>query len=124
MSQVILNQDLSFITPGLDFKGFFSFDAYNNTRQQRHKKETTYSVDGVDDETGYIVVKEVDKGQEYLGYSTNSTSTRAVELKGQLNYNRLFNDKHRVGGMLMYYQRDYINGSAGSAITSLPYRKQ
>jgi len=119
-----LNQDLSFITPGLDFKGFFSFDAYNNTRQQRHKKETTYSVDGVDDETGYIVVKEVDKGQEYLGYSTNSTSTRAVELKGQLNYNRLFNDKHRVGGMLMYYQRDYINGSAGSAITSLPYRKQ
>ncbi len=124
MSQVILNQDLSFITPGLDFKGFFSFDAYNNTRQQRHKKETTYSVDGVDDETGYIVVKEVDKGQEYLGYSTYSTSTRAVELKGQLNYNRLFNDKHRVGGMLMYYQRDYINGSAGSAITSLPYRKQ
>jgi len=124
MSQVILNQDLSFITPGLDFKGFFSFDAYNNTRQQRHKKESTYSVDGVDDETGYIVVKEVDTGQEYLGYSTYSTSTRAVELKGQLNYNRLFDDKHRVGGMLMYYQRDYINGSAGSAITSLPYRKQ
>ena len=75
MSQVILNQDLSFITPGLDFKGFFSFDAYNNTRQQRHKKESTYSVDGVDDETGYIVVKEVDTGQEYLGYSTYSTST-------------------------------------------------
>ncbi len=124
MSQVILNQDLSFITPGLDFKGYFSFDAYNNTRQQRHKRESTYSVEGVDDETGYIVAKEVDKGQEYLGYSTYSTSTRAVEVKGQLNYNRLFVDKHRVGGMLMYYQRDYINGSAGSAITSLPYRKQ
>lgn len=124
MSQVILNQDLSFIAKGLDFKGYFSFDANNNTIQQRHKRESTYSVDGVDDETGYIVVKEVDQGQEYLGYSTYSSSTRAVEIKGQLNYNQLFDNRHRLGGMLMYYQRDFINGSAGTAVASLPYRKQ
>ena len=122
MSQVILIR-ISFITPGWTSRDS-SLLTRTTTPDNRGTKETTYSVDGVDDETGYIVVKEVDKGQEYLGYSTNSTSTRAVELKGQLNYNRLFNDKHRVGGMLMYYQRDYINGSAGSAITSLPYRKQ
>lgn len=124
MSQVILNQDLSFFLKGLSFRGFFSFDAFNNTLQKRHKSSTTYSVDGVDDETGYIIPKEIDKGNEYLGYSTSSSSTRAVEAKAQLNYDKLFSDKHRVGSMLMYYQRDFINGSAGSAIYSLPYRKQ
>ena len=124
MSQIILNQDLSFLLKGLDFKAFFSFDNYNNTTQQRHKQSTTYSVIGVDDETGDLTVREVDKGQEFLGYSTYSSSTRAIESKVQLNYNQLFNDVHRVGGMLMYYQRDYINSSAGSSISALPYRKQ
>lgn len=124
MSQIILNQDLSFLLKGLDLKAFFSFDNYNNTTQQRHKQSTTYSVVGVDDETGDLAVREVDKGQEFLGYSTYSSSTRAIESKVQLNYNQLFNDVHRVGGMLMYYQRDYINNSASSSINALPYRKQ
>ncbi len=124
MSQIILNQDLSFLLPGLNFKGFFSFDNYNNTTQQRRKLSTTYSVAGVDDETGDIIAKEVNKGQEFLGYSTFSTSTRAIESKLQLNYDQVFDEKHRVGGMLMYYQRDYINSSAGSSILALPYRKQ
>ncbi len=124
MSQVILNQDLSFLLKGLNFKGFFSFDAYNNTLQQRHKRATTYSVDSINEETGQLIAKEVTTGNEYLGYGTSSTSTRAVETKAQLNYDNLFNDDHRVGAMLMYYTRDYINGSASSAIFSLPYRKQ
>ncbi|SFS32615.1 TonB-linked outer membrane protein, SusC/RagA family [Porphyromonadaceae bacterium NLAE-zl-C104] len=124
MSQIVLNQDLSFFLEGLDLKGYFSFDNYNNTTQQRHKSSTTYSVADVDDETGDLIVREVDKGQEFLGYATASTSTRAIEGKVQLNYNQLFNQKHRVGGMLMYYQRDYINSSAGSSIMALPYRKQ
>lgn len=124
MSQIVLNQDLSFLLRGLDLKGYFSFDNYNNTTQQRHKMSTTYSVAGVDDETGDLIVREVDKGAEFLGYTTASTSTRAIEAKVQLNYNQLFNEVHRVGGMLMYYQRDYINSSAGSSIMALPYRKQ
>jgi len=124
MSQVILNQDLSFLLEGLNFKGYFSFDAYNNTIQQRHKAMSTYAVEGVDDETGFLITKEVDKGQDFLGYAKDLRSTRAVEAKAQFNYNHLFDNRHRVGGMLMYYQRDFINGSASSAIFSLPYRKQ
>lgn len=124
MSQIVLNQDLSFLVKGLNFKGYFSFDNYNNTTQQRHKTSTTYSVDDVDDETGDLIVKEVNQGQEFLGYSTYSSSTRAIEGKAQLEYNNIFNDVHRVGGMAMYYQRDYINSSAGSSIMALPYRKQ
>lgn len=124
MTQIVLNQDLSMFVKGLNLKAFFSFDNYNNTTQSRHKSSTTYSVDDVDDETGNLIVREVDKGQEFLGYSTYSSSTRAVEGKVQLDYNQLFNNVHRVGGMAMYYQRDYINSSAGSSVMALPYRKQ
>ena len=78
----------------------------------------------MDDETGDLIVKLVTEGSEFLRYNTSSGSNRAIEAKAQLNYDKLFNVVHRVGGMLMYYQRDYINGSAGSSITALPYRKQ
>ena len=124
MSQVILNQDLSMFVDGLNFKGFFSFDSYSNTIQRRNKSSTTYAVNGINDETGDIIVKEIDSGQEFLGYSASASSNRAIESKAQLNYDQLYNQEHRVGGMFMYYQRDYINGTASSSIQSLPFRKQ
>lgn len=123
-SQLVLNQDLSMLAEGLYFKGFFSFDAYNNTLQRRGRTSSTYSIEDVDDATGDLIVKEVDKGSEYLGYAASGSSTRAIELKAQLNYERLFYEKHRVGGMFMYYQRDFINGLTGSSIQALPFRKQ
>ncbi|SFF70339.1 TonB-dependent receptor [Sunxiuqinia elliptica] len=123
-SQVVLNQDLSMLVDGLNFKGFFSFDSNNNTIQRRNKLSSTYSVDGVDDDTGDLIVKEVNTGQEFLRYSSSSGANRAIEAKAQLNYDKSFNTNHRVGGMFMYYQRDYIDGTAGSSIMALPYRKQ
>ena len=124
MSQIILKQDLSFWLDGLEIQGSFSFDANNQTIINRQKNSTTYSVRGVDDETGDLIVAEVNKGQDFLGYGKSLSSDRAEELKLQLNYNQLFADKHRVSGMIMYYQRDKINGSADQAIYSLPYKKQ
>ena len=59
-----------------------------------------------------------------MGYSRSLTSNRAKEMKAQLIYDHLFNNKHRIGSMFMYYQRDYINGNAASSILALPYRKQ
>lgn len=123
-SQFILNQDLSMLVDGLNFKGFFSFDSKSYTTQRRNKSSSTYSVDGINEETGEIITKEIDTGQEFLGYSTATSSNRAIETKAQLNYDKLFDQDHRVGGMLMYYQRDYVNTSAGSSILSLPFRKQ
>lgn len=122
MSQVVLNQELPFILPGLKFIGNFSFDANNYSNIIRGRRSSTYNATlGEDDE---LIIKEIIKGSESLSYSTNSTSNRAIEVKGQLLYEQLFNERHRVGGMLMYYQRDYLNSSAGSSILALPYRKQ
>ncbi len=124
MSQISLNQDLKSIADGLKFKFSFSFDAYNLTSIMRRKFSSTYMVQGRDPETGDLQVKQNEVGAEFLGYSRNLSSNRAKELKAQLLYDKLLGEKHRVGGMFMYYHRDYINGNAASAILSLPYRRQ
>lgn len=123
MTQLVLTQDLSFLTKGLNFKGFFSFDSNSYNTQFRQKTSSTYSVGGIDDETGQLITKEVDKGDEFLNYSHASSSNRAIEAKAQLNYDRLFGKYHRVGGMVMLYGRDYVDATASSAMLSLPYRK-
>jgi TonB-linked SusC/RagA family outer membrane protein len=124
MSQITINQDLAKITEGLKFKASFSFDAYNSTEIQRRKNSSTYGVQGRDASTGDVIVKQIDTGQDFANYVTALGSNRAKELKGQLIYDHLFNSKHRVGTMFMYYQRDYVNGNAATSILSLPYRKQ
>lgn len=124
MSQINLKQDLSFITKGLELQASFSFDSNNETIQNRRKYSSTYSITGIDDNTGDFQVVEIVKGSESLGYGSSSYNNRAEELKVQLNYNRIFNDIHRVGAMAMYYQRDFVDQTASSANKSLPYKKQ
>ncbi len=124
MSQVTITQDLKKIIDGLQLQASYSFDAFNSTSMQRRKNSSTYGVQGRDATTGELIVKEVDKGTTFLGYSNTLSSNRAKEMKFQLTYDHVFQGIHRVGSLLMYHQRDYINGAASSAILSLPYRKQ
>lgn len=123
-SQISLNKDLKYLLDGLKFKFSYSFDAYNLTSIQRRKNSTTYSVQGRDSQTGELQFKENERGQEFLGYARDLASNRAKEMKVQLLYDKTLGEKHRIGSMFMYYQRDFINGNAGSAILSLPYRRQ
>ncbi|MGX5819944.1 SusC/RagA family TonB-linked outer membrane protein [Chitinophaga lutea] len=123
MSQITLNQDLKQYIPGLEFKFSYSFDAYNETVISRRKNSSSYGVRGRDPQTGALQFIEVERGQDFLGYSRDLGSNRAKEMKAQFVYSKKMG-RHNIGSMLMYYQRDYINGSAGSAILSLPYRRQ
>ena len=123
-SQLTITQDLGKILDGLQLKASYSFDAYSETEIQRRKYSSTYSVQGRDATTGELQYKEIQKGAEFLNYSKELVTSRAKEFKTQFIYDHVFGTKHRVGSMLMYYQRDYINGNAGTSILALPYRKQ
>lgn len=124
MSQVVLNQQLPFILDGLEFKGAFSFDYTTGSYQTYTRQANTYGVRGVDAVTNELIVEPVDTESEALNYNKSLTSNRAIELKLQLLYNKVFNDKHRVGGMFMFHRRNYIDSGASTNILSLPYRKQ
>ena len=123
MGQARVTQDFGKWVPGLKANVAFSFDAYNYTRVARTKRDSYYLANGRLDD-GTLDLTQTYVGNEYLGYGRDLYSNRAIELKAQLTYDRLFAEKHRVGGMFMYYQRDYRVGDATDAIGSLPYRKQ
>lgn len=124
MGQARLSQDFGKWVQGLKANVAFSFDAYNETAIQRHKHESYFLASARNPETNELELTQTVIGNEYLGYGRSVKSNRAVELKAQILYDRVFKEKHRVGGMLMYYHRDYRDGNAGSAIASLPFRKQ
>lgn len=124
MSQIILKQNLDFLTKGLDFTASFSYDVNTVSIQSRGKYSSLYAVNGVDDETGLYSLVPKCEGDEFLGYIYSNTGDRADEFKAQFNYERVFNERHRVGAMAMYYQRSFNNLAAGSSILALPYRKQ
>lgn len=119
MSQLKINQNLDFLLDGLKFVGAFLSTPIIVLKLKEEKHSSTYNISGFDEDTGEYIVNEVDKGIDFLLYSKDLMSDRAKELKGQLLYDQVFKDQHRVGAMLMYYQRNYINGAAGSAILSL-----
>lgn len=124
MSQIILKQNLDFLTKGLDFTASFSYDVNTVSIQSRGKYSSLYAVNGVDDETGLYSLVPKREGDEFLDYIYSNTGDRADEFKAQFNYERVFNERHRVGAMAMYYQRSFNNLAAGSSILALPYRKQ
>lgn len=123
MGQMRLTQDFDKWVEGLSANVAFAFDAYNQTNIQRHKSESYYLANGRDEEGNLQLIQQT-QGNEFLGYGRSLSSNRAIELKAQLNYDRVLADVHRFGAMAMFYRRDYRDGNAETAINSLPYRKQ
>lgn len=117
-SKVELDQKLDFITKGLKFKALVSFDADMTYTAKRAKTPSQYVATGRD-ETGKLIFKEVVQGSDALTESLGSSSNKKIYFETSLNYNRTFAQKHEVGAMLLYMQKEtqYHNNA-------LPYRKQ
>ena len=118
-SMLSLEQDLKFITPGLKFKGTFSFDRYSYSSVTRSGSPTYYlPTTQRDPETGDLILAVGTDGQLFLDTSNSADwGNKATYLEANLSYDRTFG-KHAIGAMFLYNQRDYSNGSA------VPYRRQ
>src|SRR5690606_39776783 len=46
----------------------------------------------------------------------------AFYFESVLNYDRIFNDKHKIGGLLVYTQRSELDAAGNSLLLSLPHR--
>lgn len=110
----------------------FSWDAWNTTLQRRNKIESFYHArsradDGTlvyDDNNGDGVWDPVHTGSESLSFLIGRQGTMTRYLEGSLTYNRVFNDIHRVGALLLYNQKIHTNTQAGSSDAALPYKNQ
>lgn len=125
LAQFTFNQDLSFITEGLDFNGLFNTTRYSYFDVARAYRPYYYQVGYYDKYNDSYTLDPIneDTGTEYLSYSEgpkNVRSTTYIQLIA--NYNRVFADKHSVGSMLVFLMQNRLNGNAGSLQTSLPHR--
>ena len=103
-----LNQDLKFITPGLNFKIKGSYNSNFSISYTGARSTATYNP--VIQEDGSLLYRT--SGQDSpITYSKSLGRSRNWYAEASLNYNRSFGD-HSVGGLLLYNQRKtYYPGS-------------
>ncbi|MCJ8164313.1 TonB-dependent receptor [Pontibacter sp. E15-1] len=129
--QLELKQDLNFLTEGLSARAmtyvkrtsFVALDRYYNPffySATINPEDGNYSIgvlnDGSSTSIGTV-------GTEYLNYNEiDKTISSQFWLQGALDYNRTFNQKHAVGGLLVSYISSFEASNAGTLIRSLPNR--
>ncbi len=121
-TNITLEQDLSFITPGLNIVGTFSFDAKNNNNVKRYKQPELWYVQERNSKGELVMMRAQEAA--LMTQSGSSDGNRRYYTELRASYNRLFNDAHRVSGLLMYYQQEVTSTSniTSDVRSSIPYR--
>ena len=115
---LIFRFSLYIITPGLKFKGLFSFDRYSKSWVKRHRTPTYYNPATGRDEEGNLLLSVGTDGQEFLDTENKGEwGNKATYLEGNITYDRTFDGKHAVNAMFLYNQRDYQDGNV------VPFRR-
>lgn len=117
-SKVEVEQKLDFLTKGLSWRGMISFDADMSYTAKRSKSPSEYYATGRD-ENGNLIFEQIYQGSDALSESLSSSSNKKIYFETSFNYNRTFADKHDVGAMLLYMQKETQYQD-----NALPYRKQ
>lgn len=119
-----LTQDFSdFVTPGLKANIKFSWDATNVNTLSRYKDPYTYWATERDEEGNLILgVNNPETGSDKLSLWSGATGSRVWYLEASSTYERLFAEKHRVGGLVLYNMREKLDMFPGAYLKSLPYR--
>lgn len=118
-----LEQDFSeLITEGLKATVKFSYDTNSWNQILRGGSPHTWYAKNRD-ENGNLIYEENSLGSNTLGYTSYANGERALYIEANATYSRVFDDKHNVGGLLLYNQREY-QIAASSSIGALPYRTQ
>jgi len=123
-SVVGLTQDFSdIITPGLKANVKYSYDALtSNTVTRSYSPETWLAVGR--DANGELLWQQTATGGAALGFEKSNGGNRVTYLEASLSYDRLFSEKHRVGALFLFNQRQRNNIVPDNALASLPYRNQ
>jgi len=128
-----LDQELDFITKGLNFSGLISFKNWSRTHVSRSSDYNQYYLGNIyygdnnsiseyelERTTGSPVstVLDIDGGNSY------GSGDRTMYIQGQLNYTRIIDEVHNIGAMILYNQNEYNINTPGTLKESLPQRKQ
>lgn len=125
LAQGEVKQDFGFITEGLRARVSFNTTRTSYFDQTRSYNPYYYVVDRYDkmDKTYTLKNTNENGATEWLGYSLgNKTISSTFYLETTVDYNRTFNEKHAVGGLLVYTMKSSINTDQDNLQKSLPAR--
>ncbi|MBY5956929.1 TonB-dependent receptor [Membranicola marinus] len=125
LAQFEAKQDLSFIAKGLRIRGLFSTTRYSFFDVNRFYSPFYYNIGGYDKrENKYSLFGlNPEQGQEHLSYSEGRKDVNSnTYLESAINYDKTLGEDHLIGGMVVFYLRNELEGNAGSLQKSLAYR--
>ena len=115
-----LTQDLKAITPGLSVMGLFNYDGNSNLVQTRGKMPAIYYANGRK-RNGELDLEKVQESVEPY-FSRSTYADRKYYFEFRVNYDRVFNQVHRVGGLITAYWSDYSTANWTALLAAIPKR--
>ena len=122
-STIALYQDLSALLDGLKLRIQGAYDINSMFSEQRSLQPALYQAVGRDVRGDLVTILRVPETNISYGKSTNQF--RKYHLESTLNYEKVFADVHRVGGLVYYYLSDEKKASEGTSnLSAIPKRYQ
>jgi len=125
-AQLEINQNLNFITPGLNFHGLFHTNRYSYFDSSTGYSPFYYNVASYDKQSNQYSLNWINSlpgsAAEYLTYYRGNTNVNSyIYLQGVLDYSKQLGD-HNLSGSLIGTQQQTVYSGANDLLSSLPYR--
>jgi TonB-linked SusC/RagA family outer membrane protein len=125
MAQIEIKQDFGQWIDGLTGRIMANTQRYSKFDLMRSFNPFYYTTTSYNRKTGDYKLYQLNPltGTEYLSYQEGGkTVNSSMYSEASMTYNKLFQEKHDVSGMLILMARNSLNGNAGSLAESLPQR--
>ena len=124
-SNLRVTQDLDMLTKGLKLTAMYAFDVYNEIHVHQDRAESTYNFLDTSvpyDMNGQPILKRIYEGSNVLSYKQETSGNKKTYLEASLNYDRTFNDDHRVSALFLFNQQSKLLYPKGTLEDAIPYR--
>lgn len=124
-SNLRVTQNLDMLTKGLKLTAMYAFDVYNEIHVHQDRAESTYNFLGTSvpyDMNGQPILQRIYEGSNVLSYKQETSGNKKTYLEASLNYDRTFNDDHRVSALFLFNQQSKLLYPKGTLEDAIPYR--
>jgi TonB-linked SusC/RagA family outer membrane protein len=135
LAQFEAKQKLDFILEGLSLRAMYNVNRYSLLELKQSynpyyyesiidlNNPDAYELRVLNDAASGTIFGGLDQGREDLQLtSTEKKQSNSMYFEAAVDYNRVFNDKHAVSGLLVYTLRESLDGSPGDIQASMPHR--
>ena len=124
-SNLRVTQDLDMLTKGLKLTAMYAFDVYNEIHVHQDRAESTYNFLDTSvpyDMNGQPILQRIYEGSNVLSYKQETSGNKKTYLEASLDYDRTFNDDHRVSALFLFNQQSKLLYPKGTLEDAIPYR--